>query len=70
MEFHMDSCILMVTTYTKKNGLHFGKELPTEREFGNVVDHYTVAMKKVPVVMFPQDLKVILLEIFKYIDIA
>ena len=41
MEFHMDLCI-----YTKKFGLHFGKELPTEREFGNVVDHYTVAMKK------------------------
>ena len=35
----------MIATYEKKLGLHFGKELPTEREFGNFVDHYAVAMK-------------------------
>ena len=26
--------------------VHFGEELPTEREFVNFVDHYAVAMKK------------------------
>ena len=26
--------------------LHFGEELPTEREFGKFVDHYAVAVKK------------------------
>ena len=36
----------MVTTYTKRLRLHFDKELPTEREFSDFVDHYTVAMKK------------------------
>ena len=48
-EFQMDSCVLVVTTYTKKlgNGWHFAKELSTEREFSNFVDCYTVAMKKV-----------------------
>ena len=30
----------------KKLGLHFGEELPTEREFGNFVDCYAVAVKK------------------------
>ena len=34
------------TTYTKKFGLHFAKELPTVREFGNFVDCYAVAVKK------------------------
>ena len=29
--------------YEKKLGVHFGKELHTEREFGNFVDHHTVA---------------------------
>ena len=33
----MELCILVVTTYTKKLGLHFGKELPTVREFGNFI---------------------------------
>ena len=28
---------LVVTIYTKRLGLHFSKELTTEREFGNVV---------------------------------
>ena len=27
-------------------GLHFGKELSTEREFGNLADHYAVAVKE------------------------
>ena len=26
--------------------MHFGEELPTEREFGNFIDRYAVAMKK------------------------
>ena len=46
MEFQVDSCVLVIATYAKKLGLHFGEELPTEREFGNFVDHYAVAMKK------------------------
>ena len=33
------------------------KELPTERKFGNFVDCYAVAVKKIPVIMFLQDLK-------------
>ena len=39
-------CVSAVTTYTKKFGLNFAKELPTKREFSNFVDHYAVAMKK------------------------
>ena len=35
----------------------FWQKLPTEREFGNFVDHYAVAVKKIPVLMLPQDLK-------------
>ena len=42
----MDSRVLVVTTHTKKFGQHFGKELPTEREFNNFVDRCIVAMKK------------------------
>ena len=45
-EFQVDSCVLVVATYAKKLGLHFGKELPTEREFGNFVDRYAVVVKK------------------------
>ena len=44
-EFQVDSCVLVITTFEKKLGLHFGEELPIEREFSNFVDHYTVAMK-------------------------
>ena len=44
-EFQVDSCVLVVATYEKKLGLHFGEELFTEREFGNFVDHYAVAVK-------------------------
>ena len=46
MEFQVDSCVLVVAIYTKKLGLYFGEELPTEREFGNFVDCYAVAVKK------------------------
>ena len=46
MEFQVDSCILVAATYANKLGLHFDKELPTEREFVNFVDCYAVAMKK------------------------
>ena len=45
MEFQVDLCVLVIATYKKKLGLHFGKGLPTEREFGNFVDHYAVAVK-------------------------
>ena len=44
-EFQVDSCVQVVATYEKKLGMHFGKELPTEREFGNFVDNYAVAVK-------------------------
>ena len=40
MEFQMDLCVLVVTTYTKKFGMHLGKLKE------NLVDYYTVAMKK------------------------
>ena len=44
-EFQVDSCVLVIATYEKKLGLHFGKQLPAEREFGNFVDHYAVDVK-------------------------
>ena len=57
-EFQVDSCVLVIAAYKIKLELHFGKELPTEREFGNFVDHYTVAVKhNVSVMMFLQHLK-------------
>ena len=45
-EFQVDSCVLVEATNAKKLGLHFGKELATEREFSNFVDCYAVAIKK------------------------
>ena len=30
-DFQVDSCVLVVVTHEKKLGLHFGRELPTER---------------------------------------
>ena len=51
----MDLCVLVVATYAYV--LHFGKELATEREFSNFIDRHTVVARKIPVVMFPQDLK-------------
>ena len=45
MEFQVDSCVLVIATCEEKLGLHFGEALPTEREFGNFVDHYAVAVK-------------------------
>ena len=45
MEFQVDSCVLVIATYEKKLGLHFRKELLTEKEFSNFVDHYAVAVK-------------------------
>ena len=54
-EFQMDLCVLVVATYAKKIGLHFGKELPTKREFGSfAVDRYIVAVKKDSSDMFPE----------------
>ena len=45
-EFQVDWCVLVVATYAQRFVLHFGEELPTEREFGNFVNRYAVAMKK------------------------
>ena len=45
MEFQVDSCALVVATDAQRDVLHFGEELPTEREFSNFVDRYAVAMK-------------------------
>ena len=45
-EFQVDSCVLMVATDAQRFVLHFGEELPTEREFGNFIDSFAVAMKK------------------------
>ena len=46
VEFQVDLCVLVVATDAQRFVLHFGKELPTESEFSNFVDRYTVAMKK------------------------
>ena len=54
MEFQIDSCVLVVTTYKKV--LDFGKELPTERKFNNFADFYAVETL-ILVIMFPQNLK-------------
>ena len=43
----MDSCVLVVTTVYISRKLHFGKELPTEREFTSYVHRYDVAVYKV-----------------------
>ena len=45
-EFQVDLCVLVVATDAQRFVLHFGKELHTEREFGNFVDRYAVAVKK------------------------
>ena len=47
-EFQVDLCVLVIATCSKKLGLNFGKKLPTEREFGNFVDRYAVAVMKGP----------------------
>ena len=46
MEFQVDSCVLVVATDALKFVLHFDEELLTEREFGNFIDLYAVAVKK------------------------
>ena len=46
MEFQVDSCVLVVAADAQRYVLHFGKELPTEREFGNFIDRYAVAVRK------------------------
>ena len=45
MEFRMDSCIRGYHVYKVWTAV-FGEELYTEREFGNVVDRYTVTVMK------------------------
>ena len=44
-KFQVNLSVLVIATYEKKLGLHFGEELPSERELGNFVDHYAVAVK-------------------------
>ena len=46
MEFRMDSCIRDYHVYEEIWTAVFGEELYTEREIGNVVDCYAVAVKK------------------------
>ena len=41
-----DLCVLWLLHIQRSFGQHFGKELPTEREFGNFIDYYAVAVKK------------------------
>ena len=53
----MNSCVLVVATDAYMFVLHFGEELPTERDFGNFIDRYAVAVKKDFSGYFPQDLK-------------
>ena len=45
-KFQVDSCVLVIATGAYRFVLHFGKESPTEREFGNFVDCYVVAAVK------------------------
>ena len=45
-EFQVDSCVSVVATNAYRFVLHFGKEIPTEREFDKFVYHYTVAVRK------------------------
>ena len=46
MEFRMDSCIRGYHVYEEIWTAVFGEQLYTEREIGNVVDRYAVAVKK------------------------
>ena len=42
MEFHMDFCIHGYHIYKEVWTAVFGKELYTERELGNIIDHCTI----------------------------
>ena len=65
MKFRMDSCIRGYHVYEEVWTATFGEQLYTEREYGNV-DCYDVAVKELHLIMFPQDLEMILREILKY----
>ena len=45
-EFQVDSSVLVVATDAQRFVLHFGEQLPTEREFSNFVDRYAIAVKE------------------------
>ena len=45
-EFQVDLGVLVVATDAQRLVLNFGKELITEREFGNFINYYAVAVKK------------------------
>ena len=53
----MNSCVLVVTTDAQRFILHFGEELPAEREFGNFIERYAVAVKKYFSGYFPSGFK-------------
>ena len=40
----MNLCVLVVASLQMHRDLylHFGEELPTERKFGNFIDHYAI----------------------------
>ena len=44
MEFHMDSCIRGYYVYEEVWTAMFGEHLHTEREYGDIVDRYAVAI--------------------------
>ena len=46
MEFRIDSCIQGYHAYEEIWTVVFGEEFNTEREIGNIVDWYAVAVKK------------------------
>ena len=46
LKFCMDSCIGGYHVYKEIWTAVFGEEFNTEREIGNIVDQYAVAMKK------------------------
>ena len=66
MKFHTDLCIHGYHVYEEVWTATFGEQLYTEREYGNIIDCYDVAVKELHLIMFPQDLEMILLEILKY----
>ena len=47
----------MIATDAQRFVLHFSEELPTEREFHNLIDRYAAAVRKDSSGYVPQDLK-------------
>ena len=58
MEFRTDSCIRGYYVYEEVWTAMFGEQLHTEREYGDIVDRYAVAVE-LQLIMFPQDLEMI-----------